>query len=50
MISSEEQEEDENGHRFLCVPQVYFRSKNLENLIKIIDDTYVGKSSRRSLE
>ena len=50
MMLSEEEEEDENGQRFFVLHKPNFRSKKFEKLIKIIDDVYRGKSSRRSLE
>ena len=50
MMSSEEKEEDENGQGFFVLQKLNFRSKKFEKLIKTIDDAYMGKSSRRSLE
>ena len=35
---------------FLCCTSLIVGQKKFEKLIKIIDDTYMGKSSRRSLE
>ena len=50
MMSWEGEEEDENGQRFFVSHKPNFKSKKFEKLIKIIDDAYMGKSSRRSLE
>ena len=50
MMSSEGLEEDENGQRFFVLHKPNFKSKKFEKFIKIIDDAYMGKSSRRSLE
>ena len=50
MMSSEGEEEDKNGQRFFVSHKPNFKSKKFEKLIKIIDDAYMGKSSRRSLE
>ena len=50
MMSSEGEEEGENGQRFFVSHKPNFKSKRFEKLIKIIDDAYMGKSSRRSLE
>ena len=49
-MSSEEEEEDENGQKCFVLDKPTFRSKNLEKLINIIDDAYLAKSWRRSLE
>ena len=50
MMSSEEKEENENGQGFFVLQKLNFRSKKFEKLIKTIDDAYMGKGSRRSLE
>ena len=47
---SEEEEEDENGQRFFVLHEPNFRLKKFEKLTKTIDDAYMGKSSRKSLE
>ena len=47
---SEEEEEDENGQRFFVLHKPNFRLKKFEKLTKTIDDAYMGKSSRKSLE
>ena len=44
MMSSEEEEEDENGQKCFVLDKPTFRSKNLEKLIKIIHDEYLVKS------
>ena len=49
MMSSEEEEKDENSQRFFVLHKPNFRSK-FKKLIKIIGNAYMGKSSRRSLE
>ena len=50
MMSSEEEEKDENSQRFFVLHKPNFRSKKFEKLMKIIGNAYMGKSSRRSLE
>ena len=50
MMSSEDEEEDENGQRYFVLHKPNFNSKKFEKLIKIIDDAYMSKSLRRFLE
>ena len=50
LMSPEGEEEDENDQKLFVLRKPNFRSKKFGKLIKIIDDEYMGKSSRRSLE
>ena len=48
MMLSEDEQEDENGQRYFLVRKPTFRIKKFEKLIKIIDNSCLANSSKRS--
>ena len=48
MMLSEDEQENENGQRYFFVCKPTFRIKKFEKLIKIIDNSCLANSSKRS--
>ena len=48
MMSSEDEQKDENGKSYVLVHKLAFRTKKLEKLIKIIDDSYLTNCYKSS--
>lgn len=50
MMSSEDEQEDDEGNRYFVIHKPEFRSKRFENLLTIIDNAYTLNRSKRATE